>query len=474
MERLPHKIILTASMLMISFALLVSLQAEHRSNIHEKAELDPDSADTPLTGRIRPKQQRNFRNIAVQSRPSKKRFHANSLTTDQQSQLLNVEQGTTNTVASSIQEFDLDDLPNLDLPNLDFLNPDPHESHPSIQPAFTEPQSPRKIMNPFSASSEDAKSTNSDQLTNQNVSTEKASARSQIRQVQIAPAVVSSYLEKLRYAKSLARRGAISTAFEELKGSLKLVAEAIDQLQQTQEHSAAVHSAFVALKEVSDLATWRNDLSIFVAGHETTVLKNRDLDKVSFHEARLAYLGFIEKQLRKGCEDLPMAAETFRSLGKVYLMQEDFLKQPKMTQAKAMLMFRIATSVNPNDAVAARELGILYAKYNHYDEAKQLLVKSLQVRNDSTTWQNLSKIHRFLGESGLAMQAATESRLAANQQQKANTVLWTNPANFNRVQSMIDPPVMTARANPSQSAQVGTAQRNAAAQRSFNQRNNRR
>lgn len=432
-------------MIMISFSLLVVFQKENRSGDH----LAGNSADNSLANYSSSSSDRTSKPRAIE-RPSRKSFRTNYRTTNPE-----LNNNSTNEQVQlsgfavpkqdeleSLPEFDFQEMDPVDSTTRTVLNPETSNQQveipnsnwkgtvdletPKVQPpVLTNPEKPDYQIS-------DKGKSRKPQQTYQGP-------------INLAPAVTNSFLQKVRYANSLARRGAVSTAFEELKGSLKLFAEAIDQIHQTQEHSKAVHAGLVALQEVSDFAHWGNDLSLFVAGHDTEVLRDRDLENLTFHEARLAYLSYVEEQLRRGCQNHPLAGETFRSLGKVFLMMDEYTRESKMSQAKAMLMFRLATEVNPQDAVAAKELGILYAKYNHFKNAKELLIQSLQVRNEANTWNALSGIHKSLGEISLAQSAMNEARIAANRQQKKTMVYWTNPSQFNQLGSMVDPPIMTAQ-----------------------------
>ena len=143
--------------------------------------------------------------------------------------------------------------------------------------------------------------------------------------VTLASSVLISFGDKVKYANSLARRGAISSALAELKSSLRLLSEAIDQANQTQQHSRALQEAFVALDEVSDLAGWSHELSVLVDGHETDVLTGKDLEQVTFHQARLAYFGHAGKtvspRLRRrsnGGKRISFVGESFPDAERVF------------------------------------------------------------------------------------------------------------------------------------------------------------
>ena len=404
MERLYQIASVAAALVMISFALIVSVSKDSTDTLKPENRVLQEESSSNL---IRP--------LARSSEIEKpNRFDASSL----------IPISTTRSPAIRQVQGNLDDLPDLDLEAAN---------------------QPRKLIQPFQGLQPLPKDFAKNKAkTDTTTRSPRIQPRIQTRHVNIAPAIVQTYLQKVHYANSLARRGAVSSAKAELFLAMRLLAEAIDQLKNTQSHSNSLKAAMTALEEMEDFSSWGHDLSVFVEGHSTEVLKEAELSQVSVNEARFAYLNLVEEKLLESCQRLSIAGEAFRSLGKVYSMVDHFASdQAEMTAAKSMLMFKLATTVNPKDAAAANDLAVLYAKYNHLAEAKKLLVGSLQVRNASSTWSNLAKVHRALGEGFLATQAMNEARMSAAKNQQAPRVLWTNPANFNRVQSMVDPPAMT-------------------------------
>lgn len=420
MERLYQKASVAAALVMITFALIVSVSKDGPDTLNPENKVAREDSSSNL---IRP-----LARSSEMEEPN--RFEANSL----------IPISTTHSPAIQQVQGNLDDLPELDLEAA-------NQPRKLIQPFQGLQPLPKDIgIGPMSSAT--TQSPQIQQSGIQPVQTQQPKTQKpkqiQTRHVNIAPAIVQTFLQKVHYANSLARRGAVSSAKAELFLAMRLLAEAIDQLKNTQLHSSSLKAALTALEEMEDFSSWGHDLSVFVDGHSTEVLKNADLSQVSVNDARFAYLNLVEEKLLDSCQRLSIAAEAFRSLGKVYSMVDHFASdQAEMTAAKSMLMFKLATTVNSRDAAAANDLAVMYAKYNHLAEAKKLLVGSLQVRNESSTWSNLAKVHQALGEGFLAKQAMNEARMAASKNQQTQRVLWTNPANFNRVQSMVDPPAMT-------------------------------
>lgn len=262
--------------------------------------------------------------------------------------------------------------------------------------------------------------------------------------IRLSPAIVTAYFQKVRYANSLARRGAVASAKTELEDALMILVEAQDQAAQSQVHSQAIQQAWMALKEVDDFRSSHQDVALFIAGHETQALAGVDQRSITRSQARAAYFSFAEKRFLVALGNLSIASEALRSLGKVYAISEKFAPdQTALGKTKSLVMFRLATAINGADAIAARELGVLYASYNRLPEAKSLLIKGLRYQRDEATWANLAKVHQALGEHQLAQQALNEARLCAAQNQRTQMIQWTHPQQFQNVRSMVDPPLMT-------------------------------
>ena len=225
-----------------------------------------------------------------------------------------------------------------------------------------------------------------------------------------------------------------------------MLAEANDQATGTRHHTAALQESLTALEEMDDFISGKSDLGIFIAGHETRVLANADPAFLTPTFARLEYLRYAESRLGVAVNQLAIASDALRSLGKIHEIANRFEADiSSLANAKSMVMLRVATSVNTQDAVSARELGVHYARLNRLQEAKSLLVKSLLITPDATAWSNLAAVHQALGEDQLAWQAWNEAQLANQWNYRTPLVHWTNPQQFTQVQSMVDPPVMTAQ-----------------------------
>ena len=209
-------------------------------------------------------------------------------------------------------------------------------------------------------------------------------------QVILSKGVVQAYLQKVQYSESLARRGAVTTAKEDLHLALQMISESLDQATASNRFTKSLRRAFVALKEADEFSHEVSDISIFVAGHETPVLKATDISKISRNQARLAYYDYAEASIWKACGGQPIASEALRTLGKVLLSLPKLTEMDSQsTQAKSMLMFRLATAINPQDSHSAKELALIYARHSYLDEAQALLLRSLRIQTNPQSWEAL-------------------------------------------------------------------------------------
>jgi Tfp pilus assembly protein PilF len=101
-----------------------------------------------------------------------------------------------------------------------------------------------------------------------------------------------------------------------------------------------------------------------------------------------------------------------------------------------MVFHQAAMSADPQNYLAANELGVLLAKYDQYEEAKRFLLRSLQARPSSQAWHNLATVHERLGETDLAQRAQHELNVLTAKSTTANpstsgpAIEWLPPERF--------------------------------------------
>jgi tetratricopeptide (TPR) repeat protein len=230
------------------------------------------------------------------------------------------------------------------------------------------------------------------------------------------------------YAFFVAQRGATYTARAELVEALRMIAQSLDAAQGTGAHAESLAAAFRALEEGEAFQTRgaRPDLGLnlknLVGGHRTPVLKDADLARLTPLQAMQQYYTFAQEQFAAAGERRPAASLALYGLGKLHMvMAEKPGAGAAMDLPKAMVYHQAAMLVDPQNHLAANELGVLLARFEQWEEAKRVLLQSVAVNPLPQTWHNLAVVHDRLGETTLATQARFESEQLRRQNPAAAT-----------------------------------------------------
>ncbi len=247
----------------------------------------------------------------------------------------------------------------------------------------------------------------------------------------IPRATIANFQKKMAYGKKLARVGALASAEKEAQMGLKLVAESLDfSTRRHTLYTKKIDDVFVTLKEMTDFRVENSNLADMIQSHKTPILKEKHPADLSRNLAQLAYLSYAEEQLYGIFANYRFCSDAFFTLGKIFLSSRIGNEDTEVATMKAMLMFRMAVTLNPADSQSANELGAMYAGLNYLDVAKEYFVQSVSNSPTPTAWQNLARIHRMLGEQQLAAQAENEYRILA--QGSSQKVSWVTPDEFGR------------------------------------------
>jgi tetratricopeptide (TPR) repeat protein len=255
-------------------------------------------------------------------------------------------------------------------------------------------------------------------------STRPGSVGNRAPQPPARPMVVASPIvekragEHLNYGMSLARRGATFAAREEFVEALRLIADSRDMQFQSRESTESLADGLRALNEADDFVMasaeqqLNMDLAPIVAMHESKVFTTAEANKLSSIQALQAYYQYANHKISHGVGNSLVAAETLHAMGKLLMSQarHDAAGKP-IDQAKAIVMFQAALSANPDDYRSANELGVLMARSEKWNEARELFTRSLLSQQSAEAWMNLSRTHQQLGQTDLAQRAANEYQL---------------------------------------------------------------
>lgn len=247
--------------------------------------------------------------------------------------------------------------------------------------------------------------------------------------------------QQVRYAFSLAGRGATHSARVELTDALKLVAMAQDADEGTTRHNEAMIAGLTAMREADDFAVrdsqtdLRIDVARLVSTHKTPLLKNAVGPATSPIEALQAYYGYARQQLVIAGGHEIGASMALYGMARI---QMAIGGQQGMNGPKAITLHQAALAVDANNYLAANELGVLLARYGQLQEAEAALRHSVAISSQPETWRNLAEVHRRQGQVQLEAEARQhgDEQLAARRSGRApnptasGIVDWVDPATF--------------------------------------------
>ncbi|MCE9546442.1 MAG: hypothetical protein K8T25_13125 [Planctomycetia bacterium] len=188
------------------------------------------------------------------------------------------------------------------------------------------------------------------------------------------------------------------------------------------------------------------DLDLLIASHRTTLLHDLVADPDRSHrptplQAQTRYLAYAQRQLANATAGLPIGAMALYGLGKVHatLASAD-AENRAVEEPRAMTFYQAALLADPDNPLAANELGVMLARAQRYEEARAVLQHSVAVVSMPEAWRNLARVHQALGETDLAQRAEqqaiqAQARLAngkapSHPAMAHGAVRWMPPAQF--------------------------------------------
>jgi tetratricopeptide (TPR) repeat protein len=262
-------------------------------------------------------------------------------------------------------------------------------------------------------------------------------------------------------AGRLADRGAFYSARSEFIQALRVVTQALDAQAGDSTHSQALSEGLRALNEADDFAPQGSkleadlNLASILASHRTPVLKEADTTSLTPLTALQQYYGFAQARLAQAGGHEPAASHALFGMGRLTtVLAERSPDDRRLHAPKAMALFQAALAVDGRNHRAAQELGVLYAQFGQLEDARRLLVISVNLSPRKETWHNLAIVHERLGEADLARKARYELELAARggaPQLAANgiNVQWVDPAKFKDGPPNGSTPAVRAAGRPS-------------------------
>ena len=260
-------------------------------------------------------------------------------------------------------------------------------------------------------------------------------------------------VQQIEYGKSLARRGAAFGAKNSFHNAMRLIAQAVDYQTGTQDYTDSLYRATVALKEADDFffAQGENggrvDVPSIARNHESMILSPAQMQSMTPVQAMQEYYNYIQKNYAVAGGNSIVASEAMFCLGKLYVVKgKDIIEGSPLDNAKAIVHHRAALECNDGNYKSANELAVLLAKTGRLDQAKNLLLHSLKIKQVPQAWENLAFVHDQLGERDLAQLAITEFQRMMNAPPTTQQINWVAPQQF--ANGGVEPAALRTAMNP--------------------------
>ncbi len=283
-----------------------------------------------------------------------------------------------------------------------------------------------------------------------------------------SPAMVATLAqadERVRHAIQLAEKGAMYASRKEFTSAINLIAQAHDVERGTRQFSKAVAAGLLALTEARDfVASSPADLDVarLVRGHQTPVLKQRNLSDMPPALAAQYYYGFAKEHLAAGVGRETVGSIALYGLGKIIIAGAGRNAQQMEFTGPAITLYQAALICEPQNFRAAHELGVLLAGSGQLELARELLMGSVAQSPQPIMLKNLAVVQSRLGEGEMAAQTRQQADALQQTQPdtKAPPVQWVDPATF---ASLGAQPNANIPSRPAPPIAVGESSRNESA-----------
>jgi tetratricopeptide (TPR) repeat protein len=219
------------------------------------------------------------------------------------------------------------------------------------------------------------------------------------------------------YALKLAECGAVQSAQAEFTIALGMIADALDAdtRNATRAHARAVQTGLTAIEETQDFmpADTPHDIGInlaqVAATHKTPVLRNIDTTRMTRAEALQRYHSYATQQLAFAGGRSTIASAALYGLGRAESVTiAGASTRNRLGAPNAMALYQSALLVDPQNYMAANELGVLMARYGDLDGAAGQFLHSVSLKPQLETWHNLAAVYRRMGQLELSKRAEQE------------------------------------------------------------------
>jgi tetratricopeptide (TPR) repeat protein len=273
---------------------------------------------------------------------------------------------------------------------------------------------------------------------------------------------------------NLAERGALYSARSQFIECLKIVAQALDEQLHTGAHTKALAAGLRAVEEVDEFvprdSRLQTDLNLqmIAAAHRTPVLKSRSLEQLTAADVQRLYLTYAQEQLAAASGDQAVGSLALHGLGKICTTPADMHgPREQIAEAKAVAYYQAALLVEPNNFMAANELGVIFARYGRLKQSQAVLEQAVARSASPAAYRNLAVVCERLGEQEKAAVARREAEASVARLQQSGhktagmryPIEWVDPSVFASNNSM----AMASAATAPSSVSSGSAPEKTAA-----------
>ncbi|CAL1125455.1 unnamed protein product [Cladocopium goreaui] len=261
-------------------------------------------------------------------------------------------------------------------------------------------------------------------------------------QVHMPPFIAQQVAQHVQYGQDLASRGATHSARSEFMRALDVVAHALDAQENSERHRDALREGLTALEEAEELtphveqgsAGWRRS----VEKHSTPILKSPEAQNIHPFMAMQKYCAFAGQRLVIALGHEASASKALYGMARLELdMESPTTKQATLAGPRAIVLHQAALSIDSNNYEAANELGVLFARYGQYEQARAALLHSIRISPQPISWQNLASVSELLGDRETAHAAKHQQQWLAQKLQQEHP--FTTGANAALDVTMLDP-----------------------------------
>lgn len=228
--------------------------------------------------------------------------------------------------------------------------------------------------------------------------------------------------QKIQHAYTMAGRGSLYVARQELVEVLRMLSQAKDSQQGSPDRSAALAAGLRALREAEDFAPRGTqleaelDVALLCASHRTPLAEEQSTKETLPRVMMDRYLRYAQLQLALSVAGEPAGSMALHALGKISRQLGNVEPNKHVLADRHAIAYQQAALLaHDQNYLAAHELGVLLAASGHYAEAHQLFAQVARRSPNAVVLSNLAQVQQHLGQSQLAAESQTQAKLLAQQ-----------------------------------------------------------